>query len=208
MTKLCVRIITDDKRFERMLSLELSDRGVDILKGTDIQHLSREENLIYTVTDLDFCSSDEVFDLAAYSLVIGFSRLYKNELGGTAVVFAGNTEFPYNLVDAFGYLDEARKQQLVTILEDMGVLPVYYPDDAEVLMKAARMKDGRLLCAILDMSLDVLETVPLVIHRDVTSIKRLMSDGSYKDVAFEKEGDRYTLATTAGVFDPVVLVIE
>jgi hypothetical protein len=64
------------------------------------------------------------------------------------------------------------------------------------------------MCAILDMSLDPIEDLPLVIDRDVKEMKRLMPDGSYADVSFEREGNLYTLNLTAGVFDPVVLVIH
>ncbi|MBQ9162839.1 MAG: hypothetical protein IJX74_06135 [Clostridia bacterium] len=135
---------------------------------------------------------------------------YKNSLGGCAVVFSGDTKFNYNIVDAFGFLCEARKRQLAHILTDLGCLPAYYPDDAEVLFKAAKMPDGRLLCALLDMSLDVLDEIPLCVNRDVNGIKRLCPDGTYADVKFSRDGDsnKYTLSLAAGVFDPVILIVE
>lgn len=133
---------------------------------------------------------------------------YKNELGGTVVVFSGEASFGYGVLSPLGFFNESRKNQIVQILGDLDCLPVYYPDDAEVLMKAARTEDGGLMCAILDMSLDPIEELPLVIDRDVKEIKRLMPDGSYSDVSFEREGNLYTLNLTAGVFDPVVLVIH
>ena len=80
MTKLCAVIITDDKRFERMLSLELASRGVDILNGTDTHALNGHRGRIFAIVDLDFCTSDELCELAKVSEVIGFSRAYKNEL--------------------------------------------------------------------------------------------------------------------------------
>lgn len=134
--------------------------------------------------------------------------LYKNELGGTVVVFAGNTNFNYNLVDAFGFLNETRKQQLVQILSDLGELPIYCPEDCEVLMKAARMQDGKLLCALLDMSLDPIEELELVIRREVKCIGRLNCRGEFENVAFTREGERFTLDTKVAPFDPLILVIE
>ena len=133
---------------------------------------------------------------------------YKNELGGTAVVYGGESTFSYDIVHAFGFLNETRKAQIVSILEDIGALDVYYPEDAEVLMKAAQMPDGKMLCAVLNMCLDALEEFPLVIHRDVSSIRRLMPDGSYSSVGFTRKGDLYTLDVTADIFDPLILILE
>ncbi len=133
---------------------------------------------------------------------------YKNELGGMVVVFAGNSCFDHNLNEAFSFLNDSRKGQLVQILTDLDALPIYYPDDGETLMKAARMKDGRLLCALLDMSLDPIEELPLVIRRDVKDIKRITPCGEYESVPFTKDGDRYTLSLTVAPFDPLALIIE
>ena len=133
---------------------------------------------------------------------------YKNELGGTVVVFSGESSFGYHVLSPLGFYSESRKNQIVQILTDLDCLPVYYPDDAEVLMKAARMQDGGLMCAILDMSLDPIDQLPLVIRRDVKEIKRLASDGTYENVSFTRDGDLYTLDLTAGVFDPVILVMH
>ncbi|MBE6584041.1 MAG: hypothetical protein E7649_03535 [Ruminococcaceae bacterium] len=133
---------------------------------------------------------------------------YKNELGGTVVVFSGESSFGYGVLSPLGFFNESRKNQIVQILRDLDCLPVYYPDDAEVLMKAARMQDGGLACVLLDMSLDPIEDLPLVIDRDVKDIKRLMPDGSYADVSFKRDGDLYTLNLTAQVFDPIVILIH
>jgi len=133
---------------------------------------------------------------------------YKNELGGTAVVFTGNSRFKYDLTTAFGFLNESRKKQLVQILTELDALPVYYPEDAEVLLKAAKMKDGKLLCALLNIGLDPIEELPLVIRREVKSIRCLDCDGKYRDVSFSRNGENYTLSLTANVFDPLILIIE
>lgn len=133
---------------------------------------------------------------------------YKNKLGGTVIVFSGNTCFPYKLPTAFGFLNETRKAQLVKILEDLDSLPIYYPDDAEVFLKAAKTKDGKLFVAVLDMSLDAIEDLPLVSKEKINKISRITGDGSYQNVEFERTGDRIELNLTAYPFDPVVLIIE
>ena len=133
---------------------------------------------------------------------------YKNELGGTAVVFSGDSDFPFKLVDAFGFLNETRKGQLAQILRDLDCLPVYYPDDAEVYLRAARTTDGKLFCALLDMSLDTIDELPLVTERPIRRIQRLLPDGTYEDVSFTQKGDRAELSLTAYPFDPVILLLE
>lgn len=81
MTRLYVRIVTDDKRFERMLTLELSGRGIDILNVGGAHKVQPKSGKIFTVADLDFCTKEDIAEYAASSMVIGFSRSYKNELG-------------------------------------------------------------------------------------------------------------------------------
>ena len=132
---------------------------------------------------------------------------YKNSLGGTVVVFAGESNFNFDLVEGFGFLNETRKAQLAQILSDLDALPAYYPEDAEVLMKAARMKDGKLLCAILNMSLDVIENLPVTVDGEVAEVKILNCKGEYEDVSYTKNGNTLVLDLNAGVFDPVILAI-
>jgi len=134
---------------------------------------------------------------------------FQNELGGTVVVFAGCPTFELRLSGgAFGFLNESRKRQMVQILTDLDALPLYYPEDAEMLCKAARRADGTLVCALLNLGLDPVEELPLVIFRDVKRITRLTSTGTYEPVEFQKNGTRYTLSLTAGVFEPLVLCLE
>ena len=134
---------------------------------------------------------------------------YQNELGGTVSVFAGVTNFPYTLTDAFGWLCEARKTQLLSLIRELGALPVYYPEDAEVLLRAARTQDGKLFCALLDLSLDPLPALPLRTESPVTKIERLTPDGRWEAVAFTQEADG-TLRTDlcAYPFDPVILLLS
>lgn len=79
---LYAKIITDDKRFERMLSLELSDRGVEIVGEItiDFKHLTKKN--FYTLVDLDFCSEDDIADLLSCSSVVGFSHSYMDANNG------------------------------------------------------------------------------------------------------------------------------
>ena len=81
MTRLYARIVTDDKRFERMLSLELSSRGIDILDVGGVHKMQQKSGKLFILADLDFCTKEDIAEYATSSTVIGFSRSYKNELG-------------------------------------------------------------------------------------------------------------------------------
>lgn len=135
------------------------------------------------------------------------ATLYKNDLGGSVAVFSGDTAFPYDLVNAFGFLCEARKTQLIKLMSTLGALPVCYPDDAEVFMKAAKTKDGRLFCALLNLSLDAIERLPLLTESRLISAERLTPEGTYEPVSYRSEGNRNELDITATPYEPVVLML-
>ena len=75
---LYAKIITDDKRFERMLSLELEDRGIEILEDVVPESRRVSQANFFTVVDLDFCSGDDLLELSSCSRVIGFSHSYQD----------------------------------------------------------------------------------------------------------------------------------
>lgn len=134
--------------------------------------------------------------------------VFKNELGGTTVVFAGSPKTNFNYIEAFAFLTESRKQQLVNLLQEVGQLPVYYPEDAEVYMRAAECPDGKLMAALFNLSLDVLDEIPLITEKPVSKVEQLTSDGSCVEVPFRVE-DGVTIAeTSAGVLEPVVLFLS
>lgn len=133
---------------------------------------------------------------------------YKNELGGTVVVFAGTPNARFHYISAFSFLNESRKLQLVKILSDTENLPVYYPDDSEVYMKAAKMQDGALFVAFFNISLDPIDEITLVADRKISSIETLYPDGSYKTVDFRADGDTLVLDIPASVLTPVILILR
>ena len=75
-------------------------------------------------------------------------------------------------------------------------------------MKAAKTRDGKLFCAILNMSLDALEELPLATKQSIRGIKRLLPNGSYETVDFQRVQDRIELSLTAYPYDPVVLLLD
>ena len=133
---------------------------------------------------------------------------YKNELGGNVTVFSGTPEAKFHYTTAFSFLNESRKLQLINILSESGCLPVYYPDDSEVYMKAANMPDGALLVAFFNISLDPIEEITLVADREVKRIDALCPDGSYKQVSFRADGNNLALDISAEILTPVILIMR
>lgn len=133
---------------------------------------------------------------------------FRNALGGTVVVFSGSPEARFVYNEAFSMLNEARKRQLVDILRDSGNLPLFYPEDAEVYLRAATTPDGDLFCALFNIGLDPLDDIPLVADRPIRRIRRLMPDGTYADVPFTVDGGRIVVNASALTLDPVVLLLN
>ena len=134
--------------------------------------------------------------------------VYKNSLGGNSIVFSGTPEAKFHYTTAFSFLNESRKLQLINLLSETGNLPVYYPDDSEVYLKAANTPDGALFVAFFNISLDPIEEITLVTDREITSIEALMPDGSYKSVDFCAEGTKLTLDIPASILTPVILIMR
>lgn len=141
-------------------------------------------------------------------LLFPASTIHKNEIGGTTIVFSGtpNTEFTYST--AFSFLNESRKRQFLKMLKDSDNLPVYYPEDAEVYLKAAKTVDGNLFCAFFNLGFDILDEIPLVTDHNVNGIEILMEDGMWKEVEYRKEGTCYTIRSKAYTLNPVMLMLK
>ena len=134
---------------------------------------------------------------------------YKNALGGTAIVFCGtpNTNFTYG--EAFSYLCAPRKKQIISLMQKHGEIPVYYPDDAEVYVKAGKLPSGDIFCGFFNIGLDNLDEVTLVADRKITEIKMLTPDGEFKQVEFSVDDEGViTVPTPAEILHPVILCLH
>ena len=85
---------------------------------------------------------------------------------------------------------------------------MYYPEDAEVYLRAADMEDGRLFCAVFNLGLDPIDRLTLAADHPVTAIERLLHDGTFAPVAFTtNENGVMTLDLPCYTLDPVVLTL-
>lgn len=136
------------------------------------------------------------------------STTYCNPSGGTTHVFSGTPTAPFTYSTAFSFLNESRKLQMIRLLEETGNLPIYYPEDAEVYLKAADTPDGKLFCAFFNLGFDILEEIPLVVKQQVKQVKMLRPNGIFENVIFHMENDRCTVETPAYTLNPVILILE
>lgn len=128
--------------------------------------------------------------------------------GGETVVFAGTPDTAFSLTEAFSFLSAPRKKQLLRILRPTGCLPVYYPGDAEVYLRAGTMPDGALFCAFFNIGLDVIDGVELTVDRIPSTVSRLTPDGSWETVPFTVAGDTLTLSVRAEVLIPEIFLLR
>ena len=136
----------------------------------------------------------------------GATRLARE--GGETVVFAGTPETAFKLTEAFSFLSAPRKKQLVRILRPTGCLPVYYPGDAEVYLRAGRMRDGALFCGFFNIGLDELDEVELTVEKIPSSVFRLTPDGQWESVPFTVAGDTVTVPVRAGILSPEMFLLR
>lgn len=133
---------------------------------------------------------------------------FKNSLGGTVIVFCGNPDTEYHYLQAFSFLNETRKTQIADLLKRTGNLPVYYPDDMEMLLRAGKLADGSLLVVAFDVSLDRADELPLVVEGEVEKVMQLTSEGQWKEVSSWGKPDRIIVNTPVYTLEPVVLKIH
>lgn len=133
---------------------------------------------------------------------------FKNPAGGTTIVFCGDPYTNFTYLEAFSFLNETRKRQLIDILKETGNLPVYYPDDMEMLLRAGELPDGSLFVAAFDISLDRADTLPLVVEGEIERVEMLYPSGEWKEVSFSSDGNRIEVNTPVYTLEPIILKLH
>lgn len=136
------------------------------------------------------------------------STVYKNPLGGTTVVFSGTPVCDFYYTEGFSFLNETRKKQLVRMLKGMNSLPLYYPGDAELYLRAGTMPDGKLFVAVFNLGFDPLDALPLCVEESIASVELLGADGAWHPCDFAAENDKIVINTPIQTLEPVVLLLD
>ena len=132
---------------------------------------------------------------------------YPRDNGKLSVVFCGKpgTHVAHNNT----FLNQTRKKQFISLLKRAGALPVYYPGDNEILLRAGFIKDNRLLVGIFDLSFDPMENIDLYLENKPGEIKMLTPDGDEIDVSWTEKGNNlYTIDVKIEPLYPVILLIK
>lgn len=136
------------------------------------------------------------------------TTVYHNALGGTVIVFAGSPEARFHYTEAFSFLNESRKAQLVRLLKESGELPVYCVGDEEIYMKAAKMADDSLMCVVFNTGFDPMEELTLCVEQEVMQVERLTAEGNWEICGFDNDADLLTVKVPVYTLQPVVLKLS
>jgi hypothetical protein len=133
----------------------------------------------------------------------------ERDKGKYSVVFAGTPNVNHNYMEGFAFLNESRKRQFVDIFKRAGALPIYYDGDEEVLLRAGKIKDGRLLAAFINLGYDPLEELELVLEFTPGKITYLDSNGleNALDYTTAEDGTVRVLTGLEPLY-PLVLLFE
>ncbi|MBQ4087355.1 MAG: hypothetical protein IJC78_03825 [Clostridia bacterium] len=134
--------------------------------------------------------------------------MFENELGGRILVYAGVPRAEFHYGTAFGFLTEERKNQFIRLLSPSGQLPVYFPGDEEVYLRAGNYKDGRYFCALFNIGLDPLEDITLITDREITEVTILSEDGTEKALPFTWKDGVLTVEQIVLTMDPAILFLK
>ena len=108
----------------------------------------------------------------------------KNSMGGETIVFCGTPDMPFQYYTAFSLLCEMRKNQFIEMLSKNNLLPLYYPGDGEIYLRAGRLSNGERMVAAFNLGFDALEDFSLVVAEPVTGVECLTADGNRVKVPF------------------------
>ena len=135
--------------------------------------------------------------------------VYERDGGKLSVVYCGTPDANHTYTEGFAFLTETRKRQFISLLSKAGVLPVYYPGDIELCLRAGYLADGRMLVACYDLGFDPLDSLPIYLENAPKKISYLDKCGVEIEVAFEHVGNSvYDIDVRVEPMYPVILIIE
>ncbi len=134
--------------------------------------------------------------------------VFENELCGRVITFAGSPDVPYDIVNAFGFLNYTRKMQFISLLSKTGLMPVCCVGDEELYCKCASLKDGRLMLALFNFGFDDMESIETLLDFSPKKITHLTPNGKEEEVAFSQQNGKYILDLCCNTLEPVILFFE
>ena len=130
---------------------------------------------------------------------------FENEKGGKCITFAGTPKAEFHYTQAFSFLNQSRKAQLINLLSRTGNLPLYYVGDEEVYFRYATGEDGCGYAFLFNIGTDPIEEIVLQSDHPVKQILALSPNGKWQEISFVNENGRLALNLSAITLMPVVL---
>jgi hypothetical protein len=75
-------------------------------------------------------------------------------------------------------------------------------------MKTAKMPDGKRFCALFNLSMDMLDELPLATDEQISGVMMLQKDGTLAPVAYERTKDGISVKETLYPVNPMILVLD
>ncbi len=202
--------------FREHIGVDVKEWSGEIANIEKIYETGKFQDAQYKAHELVLLNSDVVVDSMIYHTVdrenytdlFPGTTIYKNKLGGTAIVFAGTPVAPLNYLDGFSFLTYSRKRQLVKLLEKTGNLPVYYDGQEEMYFKAGKMPSGEMLLAFINIGLDPAEEIALGTKLDIKKARCLTPDGKLKSLKIRKGNGKIFINKQINTLDPVIILVK
>lgn len=126
---------------------------------------------------------------------------------GLSVVFCGSPHAEFNYSEGFAFLNETRKNQLISLLSEAGVLPIYSDGDAEICFRAGYLPDGSLFASAYPLGLDCADSLDVRVEKTPKSVALLHSDGRFRPVKIAFENGLCRVRTPVRPMTPILLKI-
>lgn len=133
---------------------------------------------------------------------------YERENGKISVVFCGMVDTPWHYLDAFSFLNESRKKQLISLINNDEQLPIYYTGDNEICLRAGIMPDGKLVAMFVNIGTDPEDELAINLAKEPDKIEMLLPDGNSRLCEWERKGNDIKILTRVETMYPLVLIIS
>ena len=184
----------------------------ETLDGTADQCCTKQKNLkLLLPVDpaVEVLSHNYLQERGSLKLLAPAVTVLRRGEGKLSVVFCGEPKADFKYTEGFAFLNESRKKQLIRLLKEAGALPVYYPGDNEICLRAGFLADGTLLTALFDIGFDPLEELTLYLEQEPASISLLQPDGTEMALDWTAAGEGiYQIRTRVEPMYPAILLIR
>jgi len=133
---------------------------------------------------------------------------FENELGGEVIAYSGTPDMPFRYFTAFSLLNESRKKQLISLLSAKGHIPLYFPGDEEIYLRAGYLKGGKIFAALFNLGFDQMEEITLSCDKKITKVEFLNPDGTLCECEFTYENSNLTVNKPLNTLIPAILILS